>query len=153
MLADAHPPFEWDRLRRHLPYERIEQALQASGSASIRRRRLPTQQVMWLVIALALYRPQSISEVVDALELAVPAPEGSLSARVPSPWRDSAPVPRRWRGSFMNAPGTGPTRTRHITSSRDSRCSQWTAPRCARPTVQHYIIPAKSNTRWEVLGG
>jgi hypothetical protein len=43
-----------------------------TGKASIRKRRLPAEQVAWLVIALALYRPQSISEVVDELDLALP---------------------------------------------------------------------------------
>ncbi|WP_175425684.1 IS4 family transposase [Trinickia violacea] len=81
LLVDSHPPFEWDRLGEHLPYEWIEQAVQASGSASLRRRRLPAQQVVWLVIALALYRHQSISEVVDGLELALPAPDASFVSK------------------------------------------------------------------------
>ncbi|MBN3759202.1 DDE transposase, partial [Paraburkholderia sp. Tr-20389] len=67
LLVESQPPLEWDRLGQHLPYEWIEYAVQASGSASVRRRRLPAQQVVWLVIALALYRHQSISEVVDEL--------------------------------------------------------------------------------------
>jgi hypothetical protein len=44
---------------------------------------LPAEQVVWLVVALALYRHQSISEVVDDLELALPdlqAPFVSKSA-------------------------------------------------------------------------
>jgi len=81
LLVDSRPPFEWDRLGQHLPYQWIEQAVQASGSASLRRRRLPAQQVIWLVIALALYRHQSISEVVDALELALPAPDASFVSK------------------------------------------------------------------------
>ncbi|WP_196319649.1 transposase domain-containing protein, partial [Burkholderia cepacia] len=58
LLVESHPPFDWNRLGQHLPYEWVEQAVQASGSASIRRRRLPAEQVVWLVIALALYRHQ-----------------------------------------------------------------------------------------------
>jgi hypothetical protein len=80
-LIDAQPPFEWDRLGDHLPYDWIEQAVQASGAASVRRRRLPAQQVVWLVIALALYRHQSISEVVDGLELALPTPDASFVSK------------------------------------------------------------------------
>jgi hypothetical protein len=80
-LIDSHPPFEWNRLGQHLPYDWIEQAVQSSGSASVRRRRLPAQQVVWLVIALALYRHQSISEVVDGLELALPAPDMSFVSK------------------------------------------------------------------------
>ena len=63
---------DWARLGQHLPYEWIEQAVAYTGKASIRKRRLPAEQIVWLVIALALYRHQSISEVVDELDLALP---------------------------------------------------------------------------------
>ena len=90
MLADAlkliletEEPPDWSRLGQHLPYEWIEQAVAQTGRASIRHRRLPAEQVVWLIIALALYRHQSISEVVDELDLALPdvdAPFVSKSA-------------------------------------------------------------------------
>nr|WP_240746168.1 transposase domain-containing protein [Cupriavidus oxalaticus] len=41
----------------------IEQALLPRGQASVRRRRLSAEQVVWLVIALALYRHQSIPDL------------------------------------------------------------------------------------------
>jgi len=63
-----------DRLAEHLPLAWIEQALAATGKASIRRRRLPAEQVVWLVIALALYRHQSMPEVLATLDLALPSP-------------------------------------------------------------------------------
>ncbi|CAG9199733.1 transposase [Paraburkholderia sabiae] len=81
LLVESQPPLDWDRLGQHLPYKWIEYAVQASGSASVRRRRLPAQQVVWLVIALALYRHQSISEVVDELDLALPAPDASFVSK------------------------------------------------------------------------
>lgn len=62
-----------DRLAEHLPTAWIEEALAATGTASIRRRRLPAEQVVWLVIALALYRHQSMPEVLAALDLALPS--------------------------------------------------------------------------------
>lgn len=65
-------PPDWRRLADRLPVEWIEQALQYSGKASIRRRRLPAEQVVWLVIALAVYRHLSIKEVLDDLDLALP---------------------------------------------------------------------------------
>lgn len=80
MLADAltlvtevpRSPPDWRRLGEHLPYEWIEAALEYKGKASIRVRRLPAQQVVWLVIGLALYRHLSIREVLDDLDLALP---------------------------------------------------------------------------------
>ena len=49
----------------------IAQALQATGSASIRRRKLPAEQVIWLVIGLALFRNHSIASVVRQLNLSL----------------------------------------------------------------------------------
>jgi len=52
--------------------EWIAQALASSGKASIRKRKLPAEQVIWLVIALSLYRHQSMPEVVAHLDLVLP---------------------------------------------------------------------------------
>lgn len=79
MLSDALPlaielpkPPDFSRLGEHLPVEWIEAALVACGKASVRKRRLPAQQVVWLVIALALYRRLPVKEIVDSLDLALP---------------------------------------------------------------------------------
>ncbi len=56
----------------HLPQEWIEQALHATGSATVRKRRLPAEQVVWLVLGMALFRDRSIVEIVDKLDLALP---------------------------------------------------------------------------------
>src|SRR5260221_7499249 len=80
---EAQQPADLRRLAEHLPDEWIERAVEATGAASIRRRRLPAEQVVWLVIALAMYRHGSISEVIDSLDLALPhesAPFVSKSA-------------------------------------------------------------------------
>ena len=63
---------DWNRLGANLPYEWVEQAVSYTGAASIRKRRLPAEQVVWLVVGLALYRHRSIGEVLDDLELALP---------------------------------------------------------------------------------
>lgn len=72
VTTDVMPTIGFDRLAEHLPCEWIEQALAAHGVASIRRRRLPAEQVVWLVIALALFRRQSMAEVLSTLDLALP---------------------------------------------------------------------------------
>lgn len=69
--TDILPVAGLDRLAEHLPNTWIEQALAATGTASIRRRRLPAEQVVWLVIALAIYRRQSMPEVLATLDLAL----------------------------------------------------------------------------------
>lgn len=53
----------------------IEQALAATGKASIRRRRLPAERVVWLVIGLALFRNQPIWHVVRQLDLVLDTPK------------------------------------------------------------------------------
>ncbi|MGA4112190.1 IS4 family transposase [Ralstonia nicotianae] len=80
-LLEAQQPADLSRLAEHLPYEWIERAVTATGTASIRRRRLPAEQVVWLVIALAMYRHWSISEVVDSLDLALPNESAALVSK------------------------------------------------------------------------
>jgi hypothetical protein len=54
----------------------IDEALAASGTATIRRRRLPAEQVVWLVIGMCLFRDQSMRELVSMLDLALPGSRG-----------------------------------------------------------------------------
>lgn len=71
-LANHLESPDWRRLGNHLPVEWIGQAVQCTEATSIRHRRLPAEQVVWLMVALALYRHKSISEVLDDLGLALP---------------------------------------------------------------------------------
>lgn len=41
-------------LTQDLPLELIQQALAATGTATVRRRRLPTEQVVWLVVGMVM---------------------------------------------------------------------------------------------------
>lgn len=50
----------------------IERALRATGKASVRRRKLPAEYVVWLVIGMGLFRDRSIQEVVRHLDLVLP---------------------------------------------------------------------------------
>lgn len=71
-LANHLESPDWRRLGEHLPVEWIEEAVQRTEATSIRHRRLPAEQVVWLMVALAMYRHKSISEVLDDLGLVVP---------------------------------------------------------------------------------
>ncbi len=51
----------------------VEEALEATGSATVRRRKLPAEQVVWIVIGMGLFRDRSIQEVVHHLDLVLPA--------------------------------------------------------------------------------
>lgn len=54
----------------------IEEALSMSGVVTLRKRRLPAEQVIWLVLGMALLRDRPIAEVVEKLELARPGAGG-----------------------------------------------------------------------------
>lgn len=62
----------WERLGEQLPLDWIEQVLQYTGRASVRKRRLPAEQVVWFVIGLALYRGKSVRQLIAELDLALP---------------------------------------------------------------------------------
>lgn len=62
------PSFE--KLVEGMPADWIEDALAASGTATVRRRRIPAEQAVRLVLGMALYRGLSIVEIVEHLQLA-----------------------------------------------------------------------------------
>jgi hypothetical protein len=76
-LTASFTPEAFPKLAQHLDPIVVEEALLATGTATIRRRRLPADRTVWLVIAMALLRDWPISEVVRQLELALPAADGS----------------------------------------------------------------------------
>lgn len=59
-------------IRRHLDPTWIDAALDATGTATLRKRRLPAEQVVWLVLGMALYRRTPINDLVDRLDLVLP---------------------------------------------------------------------------------
>lgn len=83
MLSDAlhvpeaaHWPASWERFAESIDAKWVTRALEATGKASVRRRRLPAEQVVWLVIGMALMRDRSMAEVVDRLGLALSTHDG-----------------------------------------------------------------------------
>ncbi|WP_434928153.1 IS4 family transposase [Shewanella sp. HL-SH2] len=62
-------PEELSIFQKELPLEWIEQALELTNKASIRRRKLPAELVVWLIVGIGLYRNRSIAEVVSKLDL------------------------------------------------------------------------------------
>lgn len=65
------------RFQGHLDENWITEALEASGTATVRKRRLPSEQVVWLVLGMALQRDLPIREVVKSLDLALPGKDGT----------------------------------------------------------------------------
>jgi hypothetical protein len=106
----------------------IEEALTATGTATIRRRRLPAEQVVWLVIGMCLFRDLSMQELVATLDLALPGSRGIrvapssivqarerlgdeplrwLFERTASTWAHASARAHDWRGlALYGADGT-----------------------------------------------
>lgn len=69
----AFSPESFTGLCRNLDEAWLDEALSlVEGSASLRRRKLPVDRAIWLVIGMALFRDRSIAEVVAHLDLALP---------------------------------------------------------------------------------
>ena len=81
-------PDAFDRFSQLIPAAWIEPALQATATASLRRRRLPAERLIGLVVGLALFRNEPIWHIVRQLGLAlgtgaqvVPVPGATAQGR------------------------------------------------------------------------
>jgi hypothetical protein len=119
-ITAAATPEAFPNLVRHLEPTWVEEALLNTGTATVRRRRLPAERVVWLVLGMAVLRDMPISEVARQLELALPGSDGSrtvapsalakararlgpdpmewLFGRTGEMWAGSSAEPHRWRG-------------------------------------------------------
>ena len=107
-----------ETFRRHIEPGWIEAALTASGTATVRRRRLPVEEVIWVVLGMALFRDRPIEDVVSKLDLAMPGggstvarssvaeararlgsePMKWLFERSATEWAHASAAAHRWRG-------------------------------------------------------
>jgi hypothetical protein len=99
----------------------IADALAATDTASVRRRKLPAEHVVWLVIGMGLFRDRSITEVIHHLDLVLSprrgergrvsnaaivqardqlgaAPLAALFTQTATVWTSAAAATERWRG-------------------------------------------------------
>lgn len=70
-------PSTFPNLTKHLDPVWVEEALLATGTATVRRRRMPAEQTVWLVLGMALMRDLPITAVARQLDVALPAADGS----------------------------------------------------------------------------
>ncbi|KFF68926.1 transposase domain-containing protein, partial [Pectobacterium brasiliense] len=66
--------------QRAIPLEWISQVLDSTNKASIRKRKLPAELVVWLIVGMGLYRDRSITDVVTKLDLVLRSKEGETLA-------------------------------------------------------------------------
>lgn len=121
----AFTPAAFPTLVKHLDPVWVEEALLATGTATIRRRRLPADRTVWLMLGMALLRDLPITEVARKLELALPAIDGTrtvassalaqarsrlgpepmewLFLRASEGWSEASADKDRWRGLALYA--------------------------------------------------
>ncbi|PQJ84093.1 transposase domain-containing protein, partial [Aliivibrio sifiae] len=70
-----------------LPPEFINQCLEEAGIATIRKRRLPLDMMIWVVLGMAFYRDESVWDITSNMQLMLPgkrplvAPSAVVQAR------------------------------------------------------------------------
>lgn len=77
----------------------VAAALSATGTATLRKRKLPAEQAVWLVLGMSLFRNLSIAEVARELSLVLPDGKGN-AAVAPSALSQArariGPAPVKW---------------------------------------------------------
>jgi hypothetical protein len=92
----ASPPTLAD-FRERIDPAWVEAALEATGTATVRRRRLPADQVIWIVLGMGIFRDRPIEDVVSKLDLALPGRAGTIARSSVSQARERVgSEPLRW---------------------------------------------------------
>lgn len=68
-LGDLFNFSDLSTFTQNIPVEWVSSALELSAQATIRRRRLPSDQVLWLVLGMALFRDEPVHEVARRLNI------------------------------------------------------------------------------------
>lgn len=71
---------DFETLAEALDPQTIQSVLEATGTATVRRRKLPAEQAIWTVIGMALFRDRPIQAVVHHLDLVLPPSKSSPAA-------------------------------------------------------------------------
>ena len=90
----------------------IAEALKATGTASVRRRKFPAEQAIWLVLGMALFADRSIKAVVDHLGLVIGKEKRMATSAVTKARYRLGAEPLRWlfervAKAWSDAPGGG----------------------------------------------
>jgi hypothetical protein len=111
-------PDHLEDFRARIDQAWIDEALASTESATVRRRRLPSEQVLWVVLGMGLFRDRPIEDIVSKLDLALPGrsatvarssvsqarerlgsePVKWLFERCASVWAERSAESHRWRG-------------------------------------------------------
>jgi hypothetical protein len=76
LASSIAPETGLDVFSSELDQDLIRRALEATGTATIRRRKLPAESVVWIVVGMGLFRDRPIQDVVRHLNLVLPDATG-----------------------------------------------------------------------------
>lgn len=107
-IDDLHQFSDQSTFTQNIPVEWVESALTLTQKATIRRRRLPSDQVLWLVLGMSLFRDEPIGDVARRLNIC------SKDWRMTVYWRKAVSLLlvsvwelNRWSGCFAKQVLTG----------------------------------------------
>lgn len=100
------------RFQESIDPEWVEQALAATGTASVRRRRFPADQAVWLVVGAGLFADRSIQEISEHMDLIVPGTPRVAPSAVSRARYRIGQEPLEWlfhkvAGAWSCSPGLG----------------------------------------------
>jgi len=72
LAASIAPEAGLDLFSSELDLDTIRRALEATGTATIRRRKLPAEHVVWIVVGMGLFRDRPVSAIARHLNLVLP---------------------------------------------------------------------------------
>nr|WP_197056400.1 transposase domain-containing protein [Xenorhabdus indica] len=72
-------PESLDAFSQNIPMEWVTEVVKETGRATVRKRRFPAEQAVWLVPGIGLMRNRSINDVCDKLDLAFPDAKGGTA--------------------------------------------------------------------------
>jgi hypothetical protein len=76
-LSDGTLPASFKGLKSHVDVQWVQEALARGGGGTLRKRKLSAEDIVWLVIGMALYRDLPMIDVIHKLELVLPQDDGT----------------------------------------------------------------------------
>jgi len=87
VFSSFHSFENFNKFYELLSIDLINQAFEQVGVATIRKRRLPLEAVLWSVVGMSLFRQKSILDIVNQMDIGLPdnkplvAPSAMVHAR------------------------------------------------------------------------
>ena len=68
-IINLHAPSRIDSLHDLLPADLISQALAQTDTVTFRKRKLPLESMVWLLIGMAIYNDKSMATIVNTMDI------------------------------------------------------------------------------------